>query len=218
MLPSRPTRPASRQPDGLAVRHEQTKLVHFNRIHDTAGAHSPFYRKTRNSWSLLPPHSLKFLLPPRIIPCSPHPPPAKPIQVAALLSLCQKWAWPLPLASQEYTAEDNKETSMSQLMTKHGLCFLFTNQYMADRVYWESAVLWLILVWIWARGQSPLPAWGKSNHLLLPTPDTNIAISLSLHGNVFTKPVDSTWNAQPIQLVLSGVYYAAMVPERHSQA
>ena len=46
----------------------------------------------------------------------------------------------------------------------------------------------------------------------------NVAISLSLHGNVFTKPVDSTWNAQPIQLVLSGVYYAAMVPERHSQA
>ena len=35
----RATRPASRKPDGLAVRHEQTKLVHFNRMHDTAGAH-----------------------------------------------------------------------------------------------------------------------------------------------------------------------------------
>ena len=42
VLLSRATRLASRQPDGLAVRHEQTKLVHFNRIHETAGAHSRF--------------------------------------------------------------------------------------------------------------------------------------------------------------------------------
>ena len=90
VLLSRGTRLASRQPDGPAVRHEQTKLVHFNRIYDTAGAHSRFQRQTRKSWSLLPPHFLKFLLSPRIIPCSPHPPPAKPIQVAALFSLCQK--------------------------------------------------------------------------------------------------------------------------------
>ena len=44
------------------------------------------------------------------------------------------------------------------------------------------------------------------------------AISLSFHGNVFTKRVVLTWNAQPIQLVLTGVYYTAMVPELHSQA
>ena len=90
VLLSRATRLASRHPDGLAVRHEQTKLVHFNQIHDTAGAHSRFERQTRNSWSLLPPHFIKFLLSPRIIPCLPHPPPAKPTQVAALLSRCQK--------------------------------------------------------------------------------------------------------------------------------
>ena len=42
VLLSRGTRLASRQPDGLTVRHEQIKLVHFNRIHDTAGAHSRF--------------------------------------------------------------------------------------------------------------------------------------------------------------------------------
>ena len=90
VLLSRATRLASRQPDGPAVRHEQTKRVHFNRIHDTAVAHSPFYRQARKSWSLLPPHFLKFLLSPRIITCSPHPPPAKPKQVAALFSLCQK--------------------------------------------------------------------------------------------------------------------------------
>ena len=38
----RETRRASRQPDGPALRHEQTKLVHFNRKHNTAGAHSRF--------------------------------------------------------------------------------------------------------------------------------------------------------------------------------
>ena len=42
VLLSRATRLASRQPDGLAMTHEQTKLVHFNRINDTAGAHSRF--------------------------------------------------------------------------------------------------------------------------------------------------------------------------------
>ena len=41
-LLSRANRLASRQPDGLAMRHEQKKLVHFNRIHDTAGDHSRF--------------------------------------------------------------------------------------------------------------------------------------------------------------------------------
>ena len=49
-------------------------------------------------------------------------------------------------------------------------------------------------------------------------PIDKAAISLSLHGNVFTKPVVLTRNAQPIQLVLTGVYYTAMVRERHSQA
>ena len=44
VLLSRATRLASRQPDGLAMRHEQTKLVHFNRINDTAGAHSRFLK------------------------------------------------------------------------------------------------------------------------------------------------------------------------------
>ena len=42
VLLSMATRLASRRPDGLAMRHEQTKLVHFNRIIDTAGAHSRF--------------------------------------------------------------------------------------------------------------------------------------------------------------------------------
>ena len=42
VLLSRATLLASRQPDGLAVRHEQIKLVHFNRIYDTAWAHSRF--------------------------------------------------------------------------------------------------------------------------------------------------------------------------------
>ena len=90
VLLSRATQLASRQPDGLAGRHEQTQLVHFNRINDTAGAHSRFYRQTRKSWSLLPLHFLKFLLSSRFITCSPHLPPAKPTQVEALFSLCPK--------------------------------------------------------------------------------------------------------------------------------
>ena len=87
VLLSRATRLASRQPGGLAMRHEQTKLVHFNRINDTAGAHSHFKRQTRKSWSYLPPHFLKFLLSLRIIPCSPHPLPAKPTRPTFPVSL-----------------------------------------------------------------------------------------------------------------------------------
>ena len=41
-LLTRATQLSNRHPDGLAVRHEQTKLVHFKRKHDTAGAHSRF--------------------------------------------------------------------------------------------------------------------------------------------------------------------------------
>ena len=43
-------------------------------------------------------------------------------------------------------------------------------------------------------------------------PIHSAAIFLSLHGNVFTKPVVSAWNAQLLQLVRTGVYYTAMVP------
>ena len=87
---TRTTQLASRRPNGLAVRHEQTKLVHFKRKHDTAGAHSRFHRQAEKTGLLLPPNISRIPSISLIIPCSPHPPPPQPTQVAALLSHCQK--------------------------------------------------------------------------------------------------------------------------------
>ena len=68
---------------------------------------------------------LKFLLSPRIVPCPQHPPPAKPIQVAALLSLCQKMSLTITtciagihcrrIQRDKYVAFDDKVWTFSSL-------------------------------------------------------------------------------------------------------
>ena len=148
---------------------------------------------------------LKFLLSPRIIPCSPF----------RRRQTYKCGSSPHPLAKNELDHYHLLHRNTLQKITMRQVCGI-----------WPQNMDFIFLLPI---SRLPTGCTGNqpSSHsnsyeyepegkLLYPyaadlaifsllQPIDKAVISLSHHGNVLTKPVVSTWNAQPIQTVFTGV-------------